>query len=29
MIRWALTSHPRANGYTAPEWLDGEKIVFF
>jgi hypothetical protein len=29
MIRWALTSHPRAKGYAAPEWLDGDKIVFF
>ena len=28
-IRWALTSHPRAKGYAAPEWLDGDKIVFF
>jgi hypothetical protein len=29
MIRLALTSHPRAKGYAAPEWLDGDKIVFF
>lgn len=29
LIRWALTSHPRAQGYAAPEWLDGDKIVFF
>jgi len=29
LIRWALTSHPRAKAYEAPEWLDGDKIVFF
>jgi hypothetical protein len=29
LTRWALTSHPRAKCYEAPEWLDGEKIVFF
>lgn len=29
LIRLALTSHPHAKGYEAPEWLDGDKIVFF
>jgi len=29
LIRWALTSHAHAKGYEAPEWLDGDKIVFF
>jgi hypothetical protein len=29
LIRWALMSHPHAKGYKAPDWLDGDKIVFF
>ena len=28
-LRWILSSHPMAKGYEAPEWLDGDKIVFY
>jgi hypothetical protein len=28
-FRWALSAYPYASGYQAPEWLDGDKIVFF
>jgi hypothetical protein len=29
VLRLILTSHPKAKGYIAPEWLDGDKIVFY
>ena len=28
-LRQILSSHPRARSYSAPEWLDGDKIVFY
>ena len=28
-LRLIFSSHPKAKGYTAPEWLDGSKIVFY
>ncbi len=28
-LRLILTSHPKAKGYAAPEWLDSNKIVFY
>jgi hypothetical protein len=28
-LRLILTSHPKVRGYTAPDWLDGDKIVFY
>lgn len=28
-LRWILSSHPRARIYRAPDWLDGDKIVFY
>jgi hypothetical protein len=28
-LRLILTSHPKAKGYSAPAWLDGDKIVFY
>jgi len=28
-LRLVLSSHPRARGYAAPDWLDGDKIVFY
>jgi hypothetical protein len=29
VLRLIHTSHPKAKGYIAPEWLDGDKIVFY
>lgn len=29
IFRLVLSSHPRAKGYSPPEWLDGDNIVFF
>jgi len=28
-LRLIFMSHPKARGYSAPEWLDGDKIVFY
>lgn len=28
-LRLIFSSHPKAKGYSAPEWLDGDKIVFY
>ncbi len=28
-LRLVLSSHPKAKGYEAPGWLDGDKIVFY
>ena len=28
-LRLIFMSHPKARGYSAPEWLDGNKIVFY
>ena len=28
-LRQILSSHPRARSYSAPEWLDGDNIVFY
>lgn len=28
-LRLILSSHPKASGYAAPDWLDGDKIVFY
>lgn len=28
-LRLIFSSHPKASGYSAPDWLDGHKIVFY